>query len=64
MSGRRWSGRWEGEGELESPERLAQIPEGEIALLRRFAETLAGLRARRTRLPLAELIDRGDRDRL
>ncbi|MFI5028089.1 MAG: UvrD-helicase domain-containing protein [Solirubrobacterales bacterium] len=47
-----------GEGELEAPERLGQIPEGQIALLRRFATELRELRARGTRLPLAELIDR------
>lgn len=46
------------ERELESPERLEQIPETELALLRRFAETIEELRERGTRLPLADLIDR------
>ena len=47
----------QGEGDLAEPERLAQIPEVELALLRRFAETLAGLRERGTRLSLAGLIE-------
>lgn len=47
-----------GEGELESPESLEQIPETELALLRRFAATLSELRRNGTRLPLADLIDR------
>ncbi len=46
-----------GDGELDDPERLRQIPEPELALLRRFAATIAGLRARVGRLSLAELID-------
>jgi ATP-dependent helicase/nuclease subunit A len=46
------------ESEVESPERLGQIPEDELALLRGFAETIGELRALGTRLPLADLIDR------
>ncbi len=46
-----------GETELAEPERLGQIPEAELALLGGFAETLAGLRERGTRLPLAGLIE-------
>jgi ATP-dependent helicase/nuclease subunit A len=46
-----------GEGELSEPGRLEQIPEAELALLRSFAETVAGLRERGTRLSLAGLID-------
>jgi ATP-dependent helicase/nuclease subunit A len=46
------------ESELEAPERLEQIPEPEIALLRRFGEAISELRERGTRLPLADLIDR------
>ncbi len=46
-----------GEGETEDPERLAGIPESELALLRDFAQTVEGLRARAGRLPLAGLID-------
>jgi len=46
------------ESELEQPERLGQIPEPELDLLRRFATTIAALRERGTRLPLADLIDR------
>jgi ATP-dependent helicase/nuclease subunit A len=45
------------EAELAEPERLTQIPESEIALLRRFAETIAALRERGTRLSLAGLIE-------
>jgi ATP-dependent helicase/nuclease subunit A len=45
------------EGELEDPERLAVIPEAELSLLRDFTRTVASLRARAGRLPLAELID-------
>jgi len=52
----RAAGLWE--SDLESPERLAQIPEPELALLRRFAETVGELRELGTRLPLADLIDR------
>jgi ATP-dependent exoDNAse (exonuclease V) beta subunit len=47
-----------GEGELDAAQRLTEIPDQELALLRRFAETVDDLRARGTRLPLAELIDR------
>ena len=47
-----------GEAEVDSVERLGQIPEAEADLLRGFATALAGLRDRGTRLPLAELIDR------
>ena len=47
----------QGEAELAEPERLAQIPEAELALLRGFAETLARLRERGTRLSLAGLIE-------
>ncbi len=43
--------------ELESAERLEQIPAVEQELLRRFAATIAALRERAPRLPLAELID-------
>ncbi len=46
-----------GEGELAAPERLEQIPPGEIELLRRFASTLARLRERGPRLSLAGLIE-------
>jgi ATP-dependent exoDNAse (exonuclease V) beta subunit len=46
-----------GEAELAEPERLEQIPASELALLRRFAETLASLRERGARLTLAGLID-------
>ncbi|HEX7059837.1 MAG TPA: UvrD-helicase domain-containing protein [Solirubrobacterales bacterium] len=45
------------EAELAEPEHLAQIPESEIALLRRFAEKIAALRERGTRLSLAGLIE-------
>ncbi|HWO16149.1 MAG TPA: UvrD-helicase domain-containing protein [Solirubrobacterales bacterium] len=45
------------EAELAEPDRLTQIPESEVALLRRFAETIAALRERGTRLSLAGLID-------
>jgi superfamily I DNA/RNA helicase len=38
-------------------ERLEQIPESELALLRRFAETIVRLRERGTRLSLAGLIE-------
>ncbi len=47
-----------GKGELDAAELLAQIPDTEIALLTGFATALGELRARGTRLPLAELIDR------
>ena len=57
-SGRPSSGRsGSGEAELAEPERLAQIPEPELALLRRFAGTIEGLRERGTRLSLAGLIE-------
>ena len=46
-----------GEDERIDGERLAQIPESELALLRRFAITIADLRRRSTSLPLAGLID-------
>jgi ATP-dependent helicase/nuclease subunit A len=46
-----------GEAELAEPERLEQIPGSEIELLRRFATTLAALRERGPRLPLAGLIE-------
>jgi len=46
-----------GEAELEQPERLAQIPPAELALLREFAQTIVRLRERAGRLSLAELID-------
>jgi ATP-dependent helicase/nuclease subunit A len=47
---------WE-EAELEDPDRLARIPPTEQALLHRFAATIADLRERAGRLPLAALID-------
>jgi ATP-dependent helicase/nuclease subunit A len=46
-----------GEDERTDAERLAQIPAQELALLRTFAETIAGLRRRATSLSLAGLID-------
>ena len=46
-----------GEAELEDPERLAEIPESELTLLRDFGRTVDGLRARAGRLSLAGLID-------
>ena len=45
------------EVELEAPERLEQIPDGEMALLRDFAGTVDRLRRRGGRLPLAALIE-------
>ncbi len=45
------------EAELEAPERLTEIPPAEIALLSEFARTIADLRRRAGRLPLAGLID-------
>ncbi len=45
------------EAELEDPGRLEAIPTAEQELLRRFAATIAALRRRAPRLPLAELID-------
>ena len=46
-----------GEAELAAPERLADIPAGERALLTEFATQLVGLRARAPRLSLAGLIE-------
>jgi len=46
-----------GEAELEAPERLGDIADSELALLRGFAATIARLRERAGRLSLAELID-------
>jgi len=46
-----------GEDDLADLERIAQIPDSEQALLRTFAETIAGLRRRATSLSLAGLID-------
>jgi ATP-dependent helicase/nuclease subunit A len=46
-----------GEAELAEPERLGQLPDSELGLLRRFAETIAALRERGPRLPLAGLIE-------
>ncbi len=46
-----------GEAELAEPERLAQIPDSEIELLRGFVTTLAALRERGPRLSLAALIE-------
>jgi ATP-dependent exoDNAse (exonuclease V) beta subunit len=46
-----------GEDERTDPERLAQIPAAELALLRAFAETIAALRRQATSLSLAGLID-------
>ena len=46
-----------GEAELAEPERLADIPEPELALLRRFAATIGSLRERGPRLSLAALIE-------
>jgi ATP-dependent exoDNAse (exonuclease V) beta subunit len=46
-----------GEAELDEPERLTEIPESELTLLRDFARTVGGLRARAGRLSLAGLID-------
>ncbi|HEX5712160.1 MAG TPA: UvrD-helicase domain-containing protein [Solirubrobacterales bacterium] len=46
-----------GEAELEDPERLTQIPEEELELLRRFVTTLGELRERGPRLSLAGLIE-------
>ncbi len=46
-----------GEAELAEPERLVQIPESELELLRRFAATIAALRERGPRLTLAGLIE-------
>jgi ATP-dependent exoDNAse (exonuclease V) beta subunit len=46
-----------GETELDGPERLAQIPEPERALLAEFVARIGSLRERSTRLPLAALIE-------
>ena len=46
-----------GEAELDAPERLAEIPAGELELLRDFATTIAALRRRAGRLSLPGLID-------
>jgi ATP-dependent helicase/nuclease subunit A len=46
-----------GEDERTDVERLQQIPEAELSLLRSFAETIAGLRHRARSLSLAGLID-------
>jgi ATP-dependent helicase/nuclease subunit A len=47
----------DGDAELAEPARLGQIPEDELAALRGFAATLAGLRKRGGSLSLAGLID-------
>ncbi len=46
-----------GEAELAEAERLTQIPESELDLLRRFVATIASLRERGSRLSLAALIE-------
>jgi ATP-dependent helicase/nuclease subunit A len=46
-----------GEAELDAPERLADIPESELGLLRDFARTIDGLRRRAGRLTLPGLIE-------
>jgi ATP-dependent helicase/nuclease subunit A len=46
-----------GEAELAEPERLAQIPDTELELLRELVATLGTLRERAPRLPLAGLIE-------
>jgi ATP-dependent exoDNAse (exonuclease V) beta subunit len=46
-----------GEAELEDPARLEAIPDSELALLRRFATTVEGLRERGTRLSLTGLVE-------
>jgi ATP-dependent exoDNAse (exonuclease V) beta subunit len=46
-----------GGDERADAERLAQIPATELELLRRFTETIAGMRRRASSLSLAELID-------
>jgi ATP-dependent helicase/nuclease subunit A len=45
------------DGDLDAPERLKEIPETELALLRDFARTITGLRERAGRLTLEGLID-------
>jgi ATP-dependent exoDNAse (exonuclease V) beta subunit len=47
----------DGEAELAEPERLEQIPAGELELLRRFVARIGELRERGPRLPLAGLIE-------
>jgi ATP-dependent helicase/nuclease subunit A len=47
----------DGEAELDAPERLADIPEPELALLRHFVATIGSLRERGPRLSLAALIE-------
>jgi len=46
-----------GEAELDAPERLAEIPESELDLLRDFASTITSLRDRAGRLTLPGLIE-------
>ncbi|HEY8082104.1 MAG TPA: UvrD-helicase domain-containing protein [Solirubrobacterales bacterium] len=46
-----------GTAELAHPERLSQIAATDTTLLHRFAETIADLRERASRMPLADLID-------
>jgi ATP-dependent helicase/nuclease subunit A len=46
-----------GEAELDAPERLSEIPESELGLLRDFARTLVSLRERAGRLSLPSLIE-------
>ena len=46
-----------GETELAEPQRIEQIPESELALLRTFAATVSSLRERGPRLSLAALIE-------
>jgi ATP-dependent helicase/nuclease subunit A len=45
------------QAELDAPERLAEIPDSELALLADFARTIVSLRRRAGRLSLAGLID-------
>ncbi len=45
------------EPDLAEPERLAEIPDAETALLRRFAEAVASLRERGTSLSLTKLVE-------
>ncbi|HEV7562823.1 MAG TPA: UvrD-helicase domain-containing protein [Solirubrobacterales bacterium] len=46
-----------GDAELEAPERLDEIPDGERRLLTKFVTRIASLRERAPRLPLAALIE-------
>ncbi len=46
-----------GDAELDAPERLTDIPEPELELLRRFVATIGSLRERGPRLSLAALIE-------